>query len=238
VRDQASGKLPATNSLLASEVRLAKRQFALCDDYSSALRKYIAQLDLGLTTRTTYTCIGAGPHDCHTLVEALNEATQEWILLDPTFGLAARRKADGTHASAADLSQATHEQRWTDIEYEALTSRGFGHAQDYYVDYPLLFMNLFDRQQRSYTWSSESILGYFDRVAAPIASPRRIYALGCAEGSATVRAIVDSSERIFECAGYDNITAMFFASSISAAPGDEARPPEIFTPHRHVFFRP
>jgi len=43
--------------------------------------------------------------DAHTLVELLNLDTGDWILLDPTFSLSAKR-SDGEWASAEGVSQA------------------------------------------------------------------------------------------------------------------------------------
>ena len=99
----------------------------------------------------------------HTLVEFFNEDQQEWMLLDPTFNFSMKRAADGKWATANDMHQATLSQQWDEIDYVYLGNSPVG---TYYVDYPLLFLNL-SAIQFGVT-ETDSALSYLEEVPLPV----------------------------------------------------------------------
>ena len=67
--------------------------------------------------------------DVHVFVEVLDGDTNRWMVLDPTFGLAAKRAADGGWASAADIASAAVTQDWPAINYVFLTAENDAYAR-------------------------------------------------------------------------------------------------------------
>ena len=84
--------------------------------------------------------------DAHTLVELLNLDTGDWILLDPTFSLSAKR-SDGAWASAEGVSQAILVFDWQAIPYVFLGTAGDSYACSYYLDYLLLYAKVYYQGQ-------------------------------------------------------------------------------------------
>jgi hypothetical protein len=235
IRSQGSGNLPHPTGLLAEAVREKAKDFANCVDFSEALVRAIGELGLQLSARTGAACLVPNAYDCHTYTEIEHEETQEWFVLDPTFGLSVRRASDLAYATAADISTATREGRWDAIEYAALTPAGFAYAEAYYIDYPLMFYHLYNQNFTALQASEESVLHLYEQVSAPLQVDEVIsVALRCAQDQSSALVRIGGVERQVWCDGADNLSEIFPASLV--APVEEQQDPiEIYRPSRFAF---
>lgn len=230
VRQMASvNNEPFPNTNLAYNVQLNDRLAASCTDFASSLLDFMSQ-DMGLQveSRIQNVCLNPNSYDCHTLVELRDPGTQQWRALDPTFGLAPRRAVDGSPATATDISLAARAQGWNAISYAFLTDNGNEYVRNYYLDYPLLFVNVYgDSAPAAAAAPDLSIAGYFTPVASlPVypASAYQSYAIQCATGIAAVDLVIDGSPINLRCDdGLEGISHVFLAGTIelgsSTAPG-------------------
>ena len=93
-----------------------------------------------------------------------------------------------------DLSRAARTQRWADVVFVPLTGAGFQYARDYYLDYPLLFLNVLEGS--GITKDPASVLPYLRPVTAPIPPQPALYLVKSTGTSATV--LVDGASLLGE----------------------------------------
>ena len=201
---------------------------ANCADYSLTLLVALDQMNMALDSRTLNVFFNYG-FDAHTLVELYNPDQQSWILVDPTFSLAMRRASDGLWATAEDMMDSVRGMRWDDVLYVYLGNKADGYAKRYYMDYPLLFMNIWN-ESMDYS-QVPSIRPYFTQVSVPMLT-YGTYAIRTSEPDVahfTVQGIMYS----IECMGVDNFSYMFHAESIDYVP--EMTLFELYKPNRYVF---
>lgn len=148
------------------------------------------------------------------------------MLLDPTFDLTVRA-TNGEWATASDVSQATRAMRFSDVTYQFLGERGDAVAKSYYLDYPLLYLEVCDEDGCSDPFPSS--LPYMDPVSMPV-NTSGFYAIQGVPGG-TVDALVEGTAAHFDC-DQDGLTYIFGAASIEALPGFSIK---VFRPHRFVF---
>ena len=235
IRGQGFGNLPASSSLLAGVVTEAGKDFANCVDYAQALVRAIEELGLDIRARLGAACLVPNAYDCHTYVEVENEPADEWFILDPTFGMAARRASDQGRATPMDISLATRAERWDDIEYVAVTPAGFAYAEDYYIDYPLMFYHLYDAKISSLLHFEESVLQLYEQLPAPFVSDDELsIAVRCAPDQTSALVEVGGVEQQIECSGADNLSELFPARSVVPV-GDGAEAVEIYQSPRFAF---
>lgn len=236
IRLQAIDNAPAPNSALSRAVADLNKDFANCVDYSNALRQYIKESGLSLVVRNGSVCLVPNSYDCHTFVEVQNEVNGDWNVLDPTFGLTMTRATDGLSATSQDISNATRQQRWSDIDYLPLTQNGFAYADAYYIDYPLLYVHVYDPLVSFILGDEQSVLPYYDVITGPLDAQHAVpVALGCAAGSTSVSAIVDSVPSEVPCEGVDNLSMIFTASSVHLADESTGEILTRYHPRRYVF---
>lgn len=119
--------------------------FANCQDYAETLLHVLREMNVGfrpgtLNPRKIHVGFILNGFDGHTLVEGTDMRSGQDVLLDPTFLLTFRRGEKW--ASREDLRATTARQRWDQITYVPLDPRGPSLAQSYYLDLPLLFLNI------------------------------------------------------------------------------------------------
>lgn len=204
------------------------KEKANCSDYSLTLLMVLDQMNIALDSRVLNVFFNIG-YEAHTLVELFDSSQQSWILVDPTFSLSVRRASDGHWATAEDMMISARSMRWSDITYVFLGAEEDGYARRYYMDYPLLFMNI---------WSDSvdfskipSILPYFTRVPVP-SFGYRIYAIRMVEPGV---AYLSREGKVYyiECMGVDNFSLMFNANSVEFVSGVEQF--ELYSPSWSVF---
>ncbi len=221
---------PFSWTLLA---QTASRLTAHCTDFASALLAVLAEMNLQLPAKFLGIALNPNSYDAHTLVEMFDPARQNWLLLDPTFDLTVRRTSDGNFATAEDMSAATRALLWSDVSYEFLGARGDEYARGYYLDYPLLFVNIYHAGQVATNGQGGTVLPYMVSLPAPVLSAPGLYATGCAGGLRT-NLSVDGVNTSIDCSGVDGFSYVFAATSIE--PTAETSPlTMIYRPMRFVF---
>ena len=193
---------------------IANRYGALDTDYSGTLLRMLSQVNIRTTARRLDVAFTALLSDIHTLVELLEPASQRWMLLDPVFGLSAR-KSNGAWATASDVSTATQGWNWSDISYVFLWAAGDAYVQAHHVDYPLLYLNVYQDGQPIEIGSAHSSLPYLQAVALPATGSPDAYAVRCTSSS-TVDVIIDGTLTHVSCDGVDSVSAAFRASTVAA----------------------
>jgi hypothetical protein len=205
---------------------------ALCTDYSLGLLLILNEMQLGLDAR--FLNIAFNPinsYDAHTLVEMYNPDLGRWMLLDPTFDLSPKRSADGSWATAEDMSSAARSMSWNDISYELLGTRQAAYASAYYLDYPLLYLNVRFDSGTFDPAHAPSLLPYLTEQTFPQAA-NGFYLV---RSTSTQPVTISNSGGAFSTStnGVDNLSAIFFAYSVDVL--DSPSDLQLFTPNRYVF---
>jgi len=214
--------------------RIAPRLLANCVDYEEMLLQLLGEMNLPLSARRLDAALNPNGYDTHTLVELLNPLTHRWILLDPTFDLTVVRTADGDSATAEDVSNATRSFQWAAVSYVFLGPRGDYYARAYYLDYPLLFVNVYHQGQAWVKGIGAPVLPYFQEVALPMSGPRHVYAVTCG-GTAVSHLLVDGIARDAACDGVDGMSYLIDANTIAVATPDTSPAVRLYQPNRYVF---
>ena len=202
-----------------------------CVDFSQALLDSLADAGFPLKARSRGICYNSP--NCHELVEILDSDQSRWITLDPTFGLYTLN-ASGEAASAEEISEAVRAQAFSSLSFVFLTPAEKAYATGYYLDYPLLFINLYTIGSQNFEQPPPASLEPFlDLIGSATDSPvSNFYSIQCAAGSASATANWDGTVRSYPCTnGY---TQIFWGIKVSLVPGDSSAA-AIWRPHRFVF---
>jgi hypothetical protein len=191
------------------------RRWALCTDYAQTLLKMLQESGIG---PAHYLNIGfnSNYYDMHTLVELHNPEQQNWMLLDPTFSLSPRLTSNGLWATAEDISAASRSQSWGAINYNFLGVLGDTVARNYYLDYPLLYLNVYDSPDSFVLGQGYSPLEFLEEVPLPI-SARGLYVLRSVIETQTDILINNSIVTVY-FNGIDSTSPVIYAGSISLPP--------------------
>jgi hypothetical protein len=190
---------------------------AICSDFSTVLLQILADMNIGLPFRNYEIAFDTNRVEGHTLVQLQDPATSEWMLLDPTFDLTVRR-LNGTFATVADVSQATLASNWTGVTYEVLGTAGSRYAASYYLDYPLLFLNI---TEPFVSGAGNSPLPYLQPITMPVSGALQPYKVRCSGGS-TTQVVIDGNPTQVACTGIDSLSPAFYAFAVSAPTGSPA----------------
>src|SRR5262249_52495054 len=135
-------------------------------------------------------------------------------------------------ATAEDVSQATQAFNWSGVTYDYLGASGDAYLRAYYIDYPLLYANVFHNTP-VVVGQGASPVPYLQSAAIP-ASGESFYVVRCVGGN-TANLIVDGNARQVTCEGAGTTSAAFYAgTSVAAAPGAEGTF-DLYTLRRYVF---
>jgi hypothetical protein len=228
VRDMADANNWPLRSSLLSDVAFGNNGQANCTDYANTLLRVLQQMGVGTAEevgkRPRHLYIGFSNYDIHDLVEVWHSGVGKWIIFDPTFDFAVK-KSNGEWASSQEVQAATLQKNWGAITYE-MGPRGDAVARAYYVDYPLLYLNvpLPPKQQ------GHSMLPYLERVQLPILRS------GCylaRSENRTANLQIQGTVATLECQAAEGFSNMFLASSVLPAPEDPLV--EIYQPTRYLF---
>jgi hypothetical protein len=220
VRTMAPGdNRPFGWTALSKQIESVSRYNAACTDYAATLLHVLNEMNIQTAARYLNLSFNATLLDAHTLVELLNLATGDWILLDPTFGLSAKR-SDGEWANAEDVSQATLAFDWEAISYVFLSAAGDSYARGYYLDYPLLYVNVYHQGQPFVPGRGPSPLPYLQVTTLPTSSSGAAYSVQC-NGSASIEVLIDRTLRQVTCDGVDATSGAFYASSVATPAGTQ-----------------
>jgi hypothetical protein len=190
---------------------------ALCNNFSYELQSVLKQMNATathpsdkqprvFTTRFNYLTT-------HTMVEFWNPDDSDWIVLDPTFDMAMKRASDGHWATVDDAQSAVMNRQWAAINYVPLGEYGLALAQEYYLDYPLYFLNPDSASSRV------DPLPYMQQVSAPT-STFGSYAITSDQHPTTI--LKDGSSYQPEFTDVDPVSWIFKATNVSIPSGNSA----------------
>jgi hypothetical protein len=213
---------PYAGTLLFAVAGLAHRGAATCTDYSTALVNALSEANSGLTTRPVDICLNPNTFDCHQFVEAFDSDNGRWVTFDSTFGLTTLG-ADGAQATADEISAAARSLSWTSLQFQYFTPQGNAYAKNYYIDYPLLFVDVYSRDGPGFDSPVDTDLSaYFTNLGTSVSNAWDSYALQCASGFSSATALKDGAVQTYPCTNGTGITQVMFATSLGPAPGDSS----------------
>lgn len=206
---------------------------AFCNDYAQALQNILVAMNAGLPTRVQNVCMNTNFYDCHTLLEASPDGGITWMLLDPTFDITMKRASDGAWAQASDLSAATRTFAWGAIDYVLLGPERDAFLKNYYIDYPLLYLNVYGGAPIT-LGEGLSPLPYLQPVAFPVQNKPGVYVLR-SESLPHVEVSIDGLDTDVPFDGSDFLSHAFGATTIGPGPGIDPSTLRAYVPLRFVF---
>jgi hypothetical protein len=226
-----AGSTPVPWTPLYTAVHRNGTATALCSDYGPLLVRLLHEMQLArrLPAANQPTGLDVGfvhnTQDVHTLVKMWNTATQDWLMLDPTFALTMKRASDGEWATPSDMHNATVSKSWNSIQYVFVGPSGDALAKRYYIDYPLLFLS---DLPAGGVWPDPR--PYMTPVSPPPGPLKAIYAIESNTNPVTVT--VDGQRLTLDIT--DGVSRIFFARSIAVPPGSAAQI-QVYKLNRYVF---
>jgi hypothetical protein len=214
----ASDNRPFSWTLLSS--RIAPRVTAVAADFSGTLLQVLSEMNLQLQAQRLDVAFDPNGVDGHTLVELFSSTINRWMLLDPTFDLSVRR-TDTSWATAEDVSQATLAANWNSVVYVFLGGSGDAYARSYYLDYPLLFANIYHQGQPITLGQGVSVLPFLAPAAIPSNDAVQTFVVRCASPT-VVNVTIGGSPRDLPCNGVDSLTPGFIGTVAAPANGQPA----------------
>ncbi len=233
IRDMAlPSHLTIPGTSLADAMFLHRQVYATCGNYSAELERWLREIRLPGAAHMRAT--GFSSSDGHVVVEHQFSPGGPWRVLDPTFVLTPRDPVSGAPLSVDDLSSRMRAGEWDAVEYVPLEEASEKYLLQYYLDYPLLFLNpapvgLFEAP----AGEQLSPLPYLVEAALPIATTWDLFVAQCPENTEQVVLEINGAARLVPCRGPFRMSASFFAAQVESAAG--APPPRVFRPKRFVF---
>ena len=235
VRRDAVGNEPRPLSALAGVLRGYNEDRANCSRFAQAMLVMLGQVKLGVTARLVGTCLVPNTYDCHTLVELWDAVRQQWVLSDPTFGLAPRDVATGGRATLVTMGNAARGRDWGAISYEYFTSEGDRYAREYYLDYPLLFVQPMAPGQSRPLWDLAPVEDLYQSLGTRLPGTSwELVAVKCAPGATSVAVIEEGSLEYVPCHASLALTWVFGVRDLAIAE-TESQDAEIVRPVRVQF---
>jgi hypothetical protein len=222
---------PFDGTSLETTALAAGQGAADCVAFSNALLAEFADAGFPLQSRSRGVCYNYP--DCHTLVEVYDSDNARWQTLDPTFGLYAVNSSVQP-ATLHEHSSAARAQAFSTLSYVFLTANGDSYVTAYYLDYPLLFLNVYTLDYTTFEEAAlDSLEPYLDFVgSATTSAVLGVYTLQCASGATSASANWDGSIQTYTCTnGY---TPLAYGLNVALISGDDSAT-AIWSTHRFVF---
>jgi hypothetical protein len=148
--------------------------------------------------------------------------------------LSAKRVGNGHWASAEDVSFATRNQKWNDISYVKLDPSAINLAKNYYLDYPLLFLDVYHDNSKYPSGKEKSALPYLEEISFPLKSQisGNYYLRSNIIGNENI--LFDNKKISVSFYGQDIISNIYTAKSISIPPESLAHI-RLYKPKWYVF---
>ncbi len=230
VRQMASAdNRPFSWTMLSDNI--SPRVMAAGSDYAATLLQALTEMNVQLSARRLDVTFDTNGYDGHTLVELFDSITNRWILLDPTFDLTMRR-LDGTFATAEDVSQATRTGNWGAIAYEFIEDGVDAYVRSYYLDYPLLFANVYHQGQIPVLAQGVPVLPFLEPVGLPSVDATQTFMIRC-ESPTVVNATIGGLAQSLPCNGVDSLTPGFIGTVAAPAEGQPVF--QLYRVPRNVF---
>jgi len=225
---------PYDGTPLAAVAASESDAVADCATFTTALLAELADGNVPLQARPLSICFNDNSYDCHELVEVFDTDSQRWITLDPTFGLYALN-SQGRPATAQEISTAARARAFDQLSFTYLTAAGDAYARAYYIDYPLLFLDVFQPGSNTALVqpSLASLQPYFDLMGPAVnGTVSGYYAAQCGTGYSSATADWDGTGQTYPCRS--GFTAVFWGISVSVIQGDPSAT-AIWRTHRFVY---
>ena len=225
---------PYDGTPVAAQTAAVGIAVADCAAFSATLLRELADADLPLQSRERGVCFNNNSYDCHALVEVLDDDTARWVTLDPTFGLYVLN-AQGQPATAAEISAAARAQAFSDLSYVYLTPAQATYVHGYYLDYPLLFLDVYQPGSTSQLVQPppDSLEPYLDLMGAQVQGQgSNFYTVQCAAGASSATADWDGTTQTYPCT--NGFTAIFWGINVATLP-DQSSGVAVWRAHRFVF---
>lgn len=206
--------------------------YVVCSDFAETLVDMLNEMNLGLAVMRRDVAFDTNGFEGHSLVNVQDPSTGRWLLVDPTFDLMVKR-ADGAWATAEEVSDAVASFNWSAVSYQLLGNESDPLPAKYYLDYPLLFLNVARPLVRG---QGRSPVPYLTEMPVPTTGSWSIYMVQCLDPTAdVVDVVIDGVRQTLGCDGIDLLTPAFGAQSVSA-PSASAPPAfRLYRPRRYVF---
>jgi hypothetical protein len=209
------------------------RVMTTCGVYALELLNVLAQMNVAASQpaaeqpKSVSIAFLADDADDHVVDDFWDSDDGDWIVLDPTFDIAMQRTTDGHWATAQDAHLAIAAQDWSAISYVPLGDFGFSIAKAYYLDYPLLYLNVPETARGA----GADPTPYLSPIDPWPDADRGVY---MAQSSQTpIELVIDGDDTSVDTSAAGGYSKAFSASSV--APSSDGEQVELFTPARHVF---
>lgn len=202
-----------------------------CQMYSVRLKGTIEQMLIPVNTDIIHVAFAINGIDGHTLLQAWNPSRNLWELLDPTFAIRPIDPGTSLPVTAEWMRTLSQSQNWSSFAYRALLPSSSNYLQTYYLDYPLLFLNIEENDILPTPSLATSILPYLQSIPAPLQDSPGNYIVGFSGNTGFV--IQDGLVRQLIGTGHDMLTPCQFSKSLAAYFEDQ--PIRIYMPKRYVF---
>jgi hypothetical protein len=225
---------PYDGSPLAEATASEGGAVADCSAYTTTLMAELAYANVPLQARELAVCFNTNKYDCHALVELFDSDSGRWITVDPTFGLYTLN-SQGQPATSAEISAATRALSLSQLSFAYLTPAGDRYARGYYLDYPLLFLDVYqpDSTTDLVQPPPASLEPYFDLMGPAVnGTVTGYYAGQCGSGYSSATADWDGTDQTYSCT--NGFTPIFWGLSVSVIPGNPSAT-AIGLPHRFIF---
>src|SRR5205823_2248085 len=123
--------------------------------------------------------------------------------------------------TSAEISAAARSLAFDQLSFTYLTSAGAAYAHAYYIDYPLLFLSIYQPGSETdlVQLPPTSLQPYFDLMGSAVnGTVSGYYAAQCASGYASATANWDGTSQTYACTG--GFTPIFWGISVTVIPGD------------------
>jgi hypothetical protein len=205
-----------------------------CGVYALELLNVLAQMNVAGShpaseqPKTVSIAFLADDADDHVVDDFWDADDDDWIVLDPTFDIAMQRASDGHWATAQDAHNATAAQGWAAINYVPLGDFGFSIANAYYLDYPLLWLNVPETR----VGSGAEPTPYLNPVATWPEGDHGVYLAQSTQNP--IQLVIDGHTESVGTSATGGYSTAFSATSVALPPGSTEQV-KLYTPARHVF---
>jgi hypothetical protein len=202
-----------------------------CGDFATVLLARDNDTNIG-QSRVLNIAFNVGTLDTHEATELFNTDQQSWMIVDPNFDLSPVRTSDGGWATAQDMQNATLGQKWSAISYTFLGPQGSSQVSGYYLDYPLLYLNIQNEGSTYYKQPPNPIAPYLTAVPLPANATQQHVWIAETGGGEPAQLTVDGVAQSLATPGIEHSTSCFAAyDSISTTQSDVS----LYYPNRYVF---
>jgi hypothetical protein len=213
------------------------RRFITCGVYAWELTQILKQMNVAAslpaaeqpTIQDIYFINGG---DGHVIVYFYDTAQSNWIVLDPTFDIAMQDTGSGAWATAQDAYQAAVSRNWSAITYVPLGSYGWAVADGYYLDYPLLYLNIPPEPAAGATENDPT--PYLTLQSSWPSNRTGLYILQATGGQPTTTVIVNGSTETLATDLAKGFSIAFKATSV-ALPAGSTQTANLYSLDRYVF---